>query len=305
MAFIAFRGMVLGQRERQGCALCGTLYGVRSWVNPLSLTLRRYEFLAAGAVPARCVTMDYRPEARLPLDAEQRRAMDSRWERLKATGRRLEDRPLYRFLGFTATDDGLHLTLGHTTYREFEGTNGVLEQWVARYGAGSLSDPIGLCAAAITADGTVITGLRSAQVASWPEMYSLVPAGNPHPPASLRESLLAELKEETAVCPDELAAEPVCTGLVLDHIKHRVDVTFLLSLALRWHEVCSRRPEDAWEHRSIEPLPWQPQPVSRFLLEREERVTPPSHGCLALAGRLGFGEGWFEGVTQALRPLAS
>ncbi len=112
---------------------------------------------------------------------------------------------------------------------------------------------------------------------------------------------MAELVEETAARADEVDGEPVVTGLLLETARHKTEVTFLLRLALTWEQLTERVPSDAWEYQSLEPLAWTPDACAEFLLSHEEETIPQSHGGLLLAGRVQFGQRWYEQTVSQLQ----
>ncbi|MDP3063250.1 MAG: NUDIX domain-containing protein [Chloroflexota bacterium] len=226
--------------------------------------------------------------------------MEQTWQELLRSGRRLTDGVLYRVLGFSQSAERLRISLGRTSYREYLCTNVAHPEWRQEYGPECMSDAVAVTGVAVTQDGQVPVQRRSALVGEWPGAYAVAPSGHPQPPNTIQEALMEELVEETGARHDEVEGEPRLTGLVLETARHKTEVTFLLRLALTWAQLKERVPADAWEYQSLEPLTWTPGACAEFLLSHEEETIPQSHGGLLLAGRVQFGQRWYEQTVSQL-----
>ena len=165
-----------------------------------------WRWLWRGDLPAAAAAVEF-VDAALALPEAMLAELAADWEvRLadaKRNGRRLFESPLATLLGHRATEAGLELRLGRSSYSHWLFSGGRQAEIESRFGPGVASRPLALCAAVITADGRVAIQERSAAVAEGagllhvvgghldPEAHRL--AGRPDPEVAIRSELFEEL----------------------------------------------------------------------------------------------------------------
>jgi hypothetical protein len=261
------------------------------------------DFLVAwkGCVPIERVEFNFQPAKRLQLTSEERREVDLFWQDLPGQGRHLHDSPLYRLISFEEQDGELVLGLGLTGYKAYQGTNVWQPKWALDNPGSKMANALALCAIAVTCDGRAFLQARSQRVGEYPGFWHVTPSGHLHPPQSLTDALMAELREELDVSPDEVVGPVRVTGLAMNKAVSKPELTLLLRLNSNSQEVLSRTPQDGWEFHRLEPLVWEADAVAGWLRENYRRCVPNGVAALLLGGRIEFGEPWTEGVLETLR----
>lgn len=258
--------------------------------HPDGRTIARYRIDLVGGANARNVWLRHNPDQRLDLSPEERLTMDERWRERLARSQRLEDLPLYRLVGWQVHRSRLILQTGLTTYKEFIGT---------RPGRGA--NAIAISAVSITSDGHAILNQRAAGVGEYEGLWHVTPAGHPHPPGTIASATWDELGEELDVARAEVeGGSALATGLATNMATGKPEIVLLLRLRLTAAQVLARSAIDSWEYTRLEPLEWSPANVARWLHANVERCVPIGHAALLLAGRIDFGDRWFEERIAAL-----
>jgi hypothetical protein len=265
--------------------------------------LETRDFLVAwkGCVPIERVVFSFDPMNRLRLTPEERREIDLFWQDLQGQGRHLHDSPLYRLTSFEEQDEDLVLGLGLTGYKEYQGTNVRQPQWALDATESKMANALALCAIAVTCDGRAFLQARSQHVGEYPGFWHVTPSGHLHPPQSLTDALMAELKEELDISPDEVVNPVLVTGLVMNKAVSKPELTLLLRLNADSQEVLNRTPQDGWEFHRLEPLEWKADVVAGWLRENHRRCVPNGVVALLLGGRIEFGESWMGNALETLR----
>lgn len=258
------------------------------------------ELLAAVDLPMSALTQEYDSSWHPRLSRQQRVQVELHWRHLKGSGRRLTNGVLYRFRSLQREGGGLRLRTGRTCYKEYLALNLAHPEWRQSCGVDCTADPIAVTGVVVTRDGRVPMQRRSATVGEWSGAYAVSPCGHPQPPHSVQEALMAELQEETGIRPEEVLGEPRLTGVLMEVVRHKVELTFLLRTSLTWEGLLSRTPSDAWEYDALDPLEWTPDACAAFVSDKERTIVPQSRGALMLAGRLEFGEDWYIGLAGRL-----
>ena len=202
--------------------------------------------------------------------------IDETWTRvLSRPGVHLFDGPMCRMESFEASADVLRLTLSHTSYKPFVGTNLENPQLADRFGPGVMANPVGVSTLLETADGFLMLGRRNAAVAYYPSRVhpfagALEPRDGPDPFAAVHR----ELREELALAPEDLT-DLRCCGLVEDHALRQPELIFLAASRLSRERVESRL--DPEEHHAT----W-----SAGIDGTEEALVDPSLTPVAVASLL-------------------
>src|SRR5690606_32875987 len=131
------------------------------------------------------------------------RDVDAYWQARMHDGRHLEDLPLYRLRRWERLERCIVLHAGHTSYKEYLGTNVAQPSWT-RDSPGMLADPLAMSIVAVCSDGTLLLNRRAPKVAEYDDQFHVTPAGHIHPPQRILDAVRAELHEELAVRHDEV-----------------------------------------------------------------------------------------------------
>lgn len=221
----------------------------------------------------------------------------------------LYDGELCRLIDYTASDTGMHLTLGKVGYREFLGTN--LRHAYLRYTHGPevLANPLGVSASVISADGYIVMGRRSEKMVCHPERIHPIggmvepcasPAVVPDPP----QSMLKELTEETHIKPEQVSSMS-CTGLVRD--KHIVQPELVFDIMVDADAADIQKGAaiavDAHEHSEMITIRNHPATVVTFIEQKYSELTPVAIATLLLHGLHTWGSGWFATTRGYLRSV--
>lgn len=258
-----------------------------------------FEVILTGRFGLEQVVVTWRPDARRRPDPAVDALIATEWARHAAEatpGRLLFAGPLCRLAAWAVAGATLRLTLGPTDYREYLGTNvGGLAAIRARHPSdwrAYLADPLGVCAAVVSADGWLLVMRRSQRLVRYPGAYHVV-GGHPTPAhddgaggISPFLALQEEIAEEIGVVPAEIAGL-TCLGLARDRATAKPDLTFEARLALTRAAVEARlaaladRPEDSgWLWLNDEPAA-----IHAFLTRHAGRVAPAGAACLAIYAR--------------------
>jgi len=214
--------------------------------------------------------------------------------------RMLYNGDLIRLVEARVTQAQLHLELGPTCYRDFQGTNLHHAVTVWRVGGQHLANPLGVSSTVITRDGFLVFGRRSARVAFH--------AGHLHTFGGLLEpsdrdadgrfdvfaAAERELVEELGVRKNEIV-EIFIAGLVRDRDILQPELLFEATLTLSRAELTARfdptSPDQ--EHTGLEFVHDEPQAVVPFV-QRSTSVAPVAAAAMLLHGRHAWGADWYE-----------
>ncbi len=223
------------------------------------------------------------------------------------TNRRLFNGRLCRLVGLRNSEDGLSLTLGEVSFKEFLGTNLSNAYLRHLHGPEVLADALGVSSAVVTSDGFLLLGRRSHRVAYHggrihPIGGIVEPADDPANPPDPFGSMIAEMREELSLSPDQIVSIH-CMGVVRDkHIvqpemifetKVSADVPTLIAGA--------RQAKDSMEHAEVVPVRNHPAAVVSFMEQNAAELTPVALATLLLHGLRNWGGGWFASTQGYLR----
>jgi 8-oxo-dGTP pyrophosphatase MutT (NUDIX family) len=203
----------------------------------------------------------------------------------------LFDGPMCRLEGWGVSPDGkrLKLSLSHTSYKPFFGTNMSHPELFERYGPAVMANPVGVSPALETADGFLLLGRRNAAVAYYPErVHPFAGALEPDDNGDLFAAVRRELNEEVSLQEAELG-QVRCTGIVLEQALRQNEFIFRARTTLSRRQVELRL--DRQEHRATYALPATQEGVEEAI--KDPQLTPVAVATLLLWGRHRFGEAWF------------
>ena len=264
-----------------------------------------YRFQWLGDLAPGAVRLEPAPQPRPSLPPELAAQLPAWIEAFEAAGGRLtrdadgELPPLVRLCDQREAQGELILSTGSTDYAEYLFTNVERPELRGTLGPGAMADALAVCGALVTGDGQVLVCRRSTATAEGAGQLHVVPAGHLELGASPSRGLLAELEEEAGLVSDELTAFRWC-GLMRVTRSGKPELLAWLSTALTLDEVLARPRRDGWEFETLFGVEWQPAVLGQLLARRPLALVPPGHGCLLAAGRLAFGQAWFEPLAAGL-----
>ena len=160
---------------------------------------------------------------RVPLQPAVERATAAAWRTILAGDPHLFDGPLLSVRSLRVADRTVHIEAEVVGYRDFV---------VQRRGFADLGvRPLGVTGVTRAGDG-VLLGRRSPRATQYPSLWEPVPAGSVEPSRAanvLEDQLLAELREETGISPDDVGTIAF-VGVVDDEADAVVDVCFALTV---------------------------------------------------------------------------
>lgn len=254
-------------------------------------------FHAIGDWPPGRVRLTGSDRSSRRIDPDVERKIDDAWARVTARpGVHLFDGPMCRIEAFDASADVLHLSLSPTSYKPFVGTNLVNPQLADTHGRDVMANPVGVSALLETADGYYVLGRRNASVAYYPErVHPFAGALEPRDGVDPFAAVYRELSEELSLSRPEVV-DLRCTGLVEDRALRQPELIFLARTTLPRADVERRVDRD--EHHASCALEQVPSEVLEWTADHA--LTPVAVASLLLAGRLRFGEPWFNAAAAAL-----
>lgn len=265
---------------------------------------RRFDVVAVTNTPLTAVHIEHSTGRRPAWTADLEGRRVALVERHIAEGRPLLTTadgslpPLYRLDSLTTEPDRLVLHTSPTDYAEHLLTNVDHPEWRAERGDGVMADAIGVSGVVRTADDRTFVGRRSGRTHEAPGAFHVAPSGHPHPPQTVGESLLAELRDELGLDPGQLD-RTVVTGVVRALPGGKPEITALLTTPLAATDVLTswETAVERWEFDELVPVRWTPDDVGDWLADHAETCVPPGLAALALAGRVEFGAGWFDRLS--------
>ena len=261
--------------------------------------------LASGPFVPDEISIVWNPQARLSPSASTARSIEERWRDLRRSAAEAHEpfpnRRLCRLQSWEAGESRLSLTLGPTTYKELMGTNRNPEVLHTHPPREALSNAMGVCSAVITSDNYLIIQRRSEDLLQFPGLLHvcggmLEPVGESPLVIDPVAHLLAELCEELGIDRDDVRS-CICLGLLEDPKTRQPELVFQSNL-----NVPVKRFDRAWgpEHKAIVLLCNQGSALAEFVLEHRSGFVPVGLGCLALSGKLAFGDAWFRELDRSL-----
>lgn len=253
----------------------------------------------------------YGPQAFAVRWSNRRRASNEQIDRLidqtwaqelasaEKTGKMLFDGKLCRLIRWSSSQDGMSLTLGPVTFREFIGTNANHPELHYRHGPEVLANPLGVSAAIVSADGFILLGRRSDRVAVYPGRIHPIGGimdyddGQPAVPDPF-EVMLREVGEETGL-PRDAVRGVLCLGMVRDKLTLQPELVFEVSAARDVPEILASTADaaDAVEHSELLHVGNNPSAVVAFIERNRDEMTPLATATLLLHGLHHWGCGWF------------
>jgi hypothetical protein len=235
-------------------------------------------------------------ESTRPNIPEVEQIIERAWiEASRRPGIHLFDGPMCRLESFEARENSLRLTLSHTSYKPFMGTNLTNADLADRYGAAVLANPVGLSALVVSSDGFVMMGRRNDSVAYYPgRVHPFSGALEPHDELDVFHDIRRELREELSLADDDVE-QITCLGIAMDMSIRQPEMIFATETRRTRQQI---EPQlDAEEHRGI----WSAAATCEGIeqaISGDERFTPVGVASLLLWGRSRFGDDWFEANTR-------
>jgi hypothetical protein len=231
-----------------------------------------------------------------PRIAEIESAIDSAWQRAAARpGIKLFDGPMCRLEAAQGADK-LLLTLSHTSYKAFLGTNLTHPEFAELYGSHVLANPVGLSCALISSDDCLMLGRRNVKVAYYPaRIHPFAGALEPAPDVNIFDEVRRELAEELGFTTGE-TREISCMGLIKDGSLLQPELVFRALSTQSRAQIEAR--VLAEEHEGAMAIETSAEAVSTAALD--PRLTPVAVGTLLLFGRGRFGQPWFDAASRAV-----
>ncbi|MFQ5620938.1 MAG: hypothetical protein ACE5FT_03775, partial [Candidatus Nanoarchaeia archaeon] len=207
----------------------------------------------------------------------------------------------YRLSGVEERDGKLHLRLGVTDYREYQGTNieasrdemyreNLILRGLERFDdpLAFFSNPLGIDSVLETADGQLVVGLRSDAVGEYGGTFHCV-GGHPEPKdyvvsPDLFHAMKKEIMEEIGVHRENIEGMKIL-GISTNAWSLKKDVLFYSKIKQTFDEIKHHLAEDEKEHSHIFGLP--KEQLIPFLIENQTTFTlPPNNLTLEERSRL-------------------
>ena len=180
---------------------------------------------------------------RVPL-----RLVEERWEALCRDNPRYFDGEILQVLGVVRNGHGgATIHVARTSYRQYA---------VQRTGIDTGTRILGVKGLCRTASGGWLMGLRSSEVAYYPNEWEFVPGGSVSAGRSPSDALLAELSEESGW---EASRAPRALAVIYDPTAFSWEIVYLLDV-----RPGAAAPTEAWEYARIESVPAgeEPRPLA-------------------------------------------
>lgn len=257
--------------------------------------------LARGAWDPAVIQVRWVPSTFQPSPA-LRAHIDATWQRLTSQGStRLFDGPMCRLEAYAADADRLALTLSPTSYKPFIATHGphaalpLLPPGLA--GASARANALGSSAVIRTADGQLVFGVRTAEVALYPQCAH--PFGGclePSPTLDVTVDTVRELTEEVGVRAEEIE-DMRLLALGCDLRLMQPELVYACTVPVTAATLAAR--VDAHEHQGLWTLADDPGAVAQALAAAAP-LTPLTRLALVVWGGRRYGEAWY--ARHAPRP---
>jgi hypothetical protein len=219
----------------------------------------------------------------------------TRWQQAGARpGIHLFDGPMARLEAVEIEDRTLRLTLSHTRYRIYTGTNMAAEQIAPRFGRDVMANPVGLSALVLSSDGHLLMGRRNARVAYYPlRVHPFAGCLEPGETVDVFDEVRRELREELRLEESDIS-EIVCTGMAEDQALLQPELIFAATSHRALAEIAARL--HAEEHEGIFTAAATQKGVEAAL-RTNENFTPIARAAMLLWGRTQFGGEWMTRHT--------
>src|SRR5262249_18820620 len=151
----------------------------------------------------------------------------------------------FRFVSVEAVGDGLVVTVGDTSYREYVTTR--VPEFALGRSRQDLGNALSVCSVVETSDGSILLDKRQG-VDVYNGRYHVIGGfferaldggERPDPFAAMRR----EIREETGIRDNDIR-DQYCLGVVYDVTTPHAELCFLTRLAIPLAEVRKRQPED-------------------------------------------------------------
>jgi 8-oxo-dGTP pyrophosphatase MutT (NUDIX family) len=253
----------------------------------------------------------WRDEARPPhagLDALVAETWAGYLDESRRKGFLLYNGQAVRHLRHELADGTLTIEAGPTDFAQFIATNYLNPHRAEEFGWDLYSNPIGVSAVVVTADGWILYGRRNERVACHP---GHVQAFGGSLEADERRAdgtfdaftcILRELDEEAGVRPADVT-ELVCLGLIHDRVIRQPELVFDTRIRQDRAEMAGRLRHDdpGQEHAEIVLCRDEPEAIVPFIRQMTP-MSPVAVGALFLHGSRQFGQAWYERASRDLCP---
>lgn len=205
--------------------------------------------------------------------------VDEEWERWASRpGVHLFDGPMCRLESFHTTDDRLDLTLSHTSYKQFLGTNMSHPEVADQFGQTSLARPVGLSSAVVCAGGELVLGRRNQSVAYYPNrIHPFAGALEPSENVDVFDEARRELAEEIALMPAQIVSMELC-AVAEDQALRQPELIFLVHTSRQRTEM--ERNLDQAEHHG---MVWiEPNGQAAKAILASDHLTPIARATITL-----------------------
>lgn len=256
----------------------------------------RYRLLARGRLSPSQVLLPHDAGNVFPVHSAVRAAIEVECSKARELGRRVEQNPLRRYLAWSYASGALSVQSGDVDYEAYFGLS-------HRSDLGE-SPVVVTIAAATEVEGNLVLEKRGQQVAQGPGLIHVKPSGHVHPHQTAWQAVQTELQEELGISPSEIQ-DAFWMGLVRSSTAPVVTLLFSLRTSVRWDDMLSRSPVDAWEHEQLMPLRIDPEVMHDWLLDNfREGTTGPGHASVLLEGWSRFGEDWYDILCREIEGLS-
>jgi len=255
------------------------------------------------------VRIVWRDEPRPPhagLDALVAETWARQMEQARRRGLLLFNGDLVRLLRQRIEGGTLVMEVGPTDYANWLGTNYLNPHRGDEFGWHLYSNPLGISATLISADGWLLFGRRNQRVACNPgEVHTFggaIEAGERLDTGVFDAfaSIRRELEEELGLVPGDFCGL-VCGGVIRDRRIRQPEMLFEARISRTRAEIEARidpaRPDE--EHDGVVACRDAPDAVLPFL-RAVPRIAPIAVGAACLHGRRHFGEEWYARTLDAL-----
>lgn len=256
---------------------------------PVTLSAPILRFHAIGQWSQQQVQVDHAPST-CKSNSEIDQAIDRAWQETNARpGVQLFDGSMCRLESWHAAPQRLQLTLSHTTYKRFLGTNLTHPHLADRFGPQVLANPVGVSPALLTSDNFLMMGRRNASVAYYPNRVHPFAGALDPTDASPFAAVRRELREELSLA-DADVPEIHLTGIAEDLSIRQPELIFLARTTRTREQIEAAL--DRTEHHATWSTPAAIDAIS-VALQSDEFFTPVAIASILTYARLAFGHEFF------------
>lgn len=219
-----------------------------------------------------------------PTTSQIESLIDQAWSAaLQRPGIKLFNGEMCRLESWRQEEGKLHLTLGHTTYWEFLGTNLAHPEIADAHSPAHLANPVGVSPALLTADNFLMMGRRNASVAYYPNrIHPFAGALDPED-ADPFGAIRRELKEELGFTGADIA-DIRCTGIAEDLSIRQPELIFYVKSTRSRAQIEAAL--DPTEHDATWHLEARREAVMELLEAPQPEFTPVAIASLVLYSQL-------------------